>query len=239
MILFLKVHNFIYFCNIICMENTIKNVDIRTKTLKNGLSYPFDDELLCLILGSGTKDLPIDKMSKKILEVLDSCEKDKIIESLLSIKGIGKSKALAVAAALEFGKRRNTHLKARIKTPQDIIPFVRNYAINNREFFLSITLNGGHEIIQIHVVSIGTINRTIIHPREVFYEAIRENASAVIVCHNHPSGNCEPSREDIETTKMLLEASKVLGIPILDHVIISSENYFSFMEHKLVFNELQ
>lgn len=220
------------------MENNLKKYDIRSKTLKNGLSYPFDFELICLILGSGTKALPVEKMAKKIIEVLDSCEKDKIVESLLSIKGIGEGKALAVAAALEFGKRRCSYLRAPIKTPQDIIPFVRNYAINTREYFLMISLNGGHEIIQIHVVSIGTINKTIIHPREVFVEAIKENASAVIICHNHPSGNCNPSNEDIETTKMLKNASEILGIPILDHIIIGFDNYYSFMENKIIFNEV-
>lgn len=219
------------------MSKNQSKLDIRNKTLKNGLNYPFDFELLCLILGSGTKQLPIVSMSKRIIEVLDSSENDQIIENLMNIKGVGKSKALAVAAAIEFGKRRSLHLKAPVKNPQDIVPFVRNYAINNREYFLSITLNGGHEIIQIHVVSIGTINRTIIHPREIFVEAIKENASAIIVCHNHPTGNCNPSSEDIETTKMLIEASNILGIPLLDHIIIGFDKYFSFMENKILFSE--
>lgn len=219
------------------MEKEDLNLDIRNKTLKNGLEYPFDYELLCLILGSGTKALPVESMSKKIIKVLDSCEKDKVVEALMNIKGIGKSKALAVGAALELGKRRSSHLKAPIKHPQDIVPFVRNYAINSKEYFLSVTLNGGHEIIQIHVVSIGTINRTIIHPREIFVDAIKENASAIIVCHNHPSGNCNPSNEDIETTKMLIGASEILGIPLLDHIIIGFDKYFSFMENKILFSE--
>ena len=217
----------------------LKNVkpDVREKALKHGIGFPFDEELVMLILGSGTKDMPVELMACKIMETLDCSDDDKIIENLLKLKGVGQSKALAVAAALELGRRRSSHLKAPIKTPQDVIPFVRNYAVSSKEHFLVITLNGGHEIIKIHCVSVGTLNRTLIHPREVFSQAIQENAAALIVCHNHPSGNCQPSKEDIETTKILLQASFIIGIELLDHVIIDCENYFSFLENHVLFSE--
>lgn len=188
-----------------------------------------------LILGSGTKQVPIETMSEKIIDVLDSSDVNDIVKNLMNIKGVGESKALAVAAALELGRRRSRHLRAPIKTPEDILSFVRNYSVSQKEHFLVVTLNGGHEIIQIHCVSIGTLNKTLIHPREVFELAIRENAAAIILCHNHPSGNCNPSSEDVETTKILLEASYIMGIKILDHIIIDCENYFSFVEHNLLF----
>ena len=98
-------------------------------------------------------------------------------------------------------------------------------------------MNGGHDIIKIHVVSVGTVNQTIIHPREVFIDAIKENASAIILCHNHPSGKAIPSDKDIDTTRNLIEVSKIVGITILDHIIIDCENFFSFMENKLLFTE--
>ena len=178
-------------------------LNIREKVLEHGISYPFDEELIMLILGSGTKDLPIDVLAGKISDVLLESNTDNVIEKLQSVKGVGVSKAIAIAAALELGRRKFTYLKAVIRTPTDLIPFVRSFAVNSKEHFLVITLNGGHEIIQIHVVSVGTVNRTIIHPREIFTEAIKENAAAIIVCHNHPSGNCTPSQEDIETTSVL------------------------------------
>lgn len=209
--------------------------DIREKTLEHGLSFPFDEELVMLILGTGNKNMPIDVMADKIIETLDDSNSDNVVENLLSLKGVGVGKALAIAAALELGRRRNCHLRASIKTPKDVIPFVRNYAVSQKEHFLLITLNGGHEIIQIHVVSVGTLNKTLIHPREIFSEAIKENAAAIIVCHNHPSGNCEPSDDDIETTRVLLNASQIIGIELLDHVIIDYEDYFSFLEHDLLF----
>ncbi|MDY2755948.1 MAG: JAB domain-containing protein, partial [Candidatus Treponema excrementipullorum] len=123
-----------------------------------------------------------------------------------------------------------------IKNPSDVIPFICQYSIETKEYFLSITLNGAHEIIRIHITSVGTLNHTLIHPREIFSAAITENAAAIIVCHNHPSENPEPSDEDINSTKTLIEGSKLLGIPLLDHIIVGGDSYFSFKEHCLLFN---
>lgn len=209
--------------------------DVRERTLKHGLSFPVDEELVMLILGSGNKNMPIEIMAEKIVETLDDSNSEDMVQNLLNLKGVGTGKALAIAAALELGRRRNGHLKATINNPKDVIPFVRNYAVSQKEHFLLITLNGGHEIIQIHVVSVGTLNKTLIHPREIFSEAIKENAAAIIVCHNHPSGNCEPSDDDIESTRILINASQIIGIELLDHVIIDYQNYFSFLEHNLLF----
>ncbi|MBO4639281.1 MAG: DNA repair protein RadC [Treponema sp.] len=193
-----------------------------------------DYELVMLILGAGNRQMSVEEMSKKIVDVLDCGNNDDMVERLLKMKGIGQSKALAVAAAIELGKRRTCHLGAHIRSPCDVIPFVNHYAMNGKEHFLAVTLNGGHNIIQIHVVSIGTTNSAVAHPREVFYEAIKENASAIIVCHNHPSGSVEPSDEDIDCTGKLLAASKIIGIPLLDHIIIDCSSYYSFLESGLL-----
>ena len=208
--------------------------DVREKVLEHGLSFLFDEELVMLILGSGNRQLPVEMMAKKISEVLDDSDVEEVVDKLLRIKGVGQGKALAVAAALELGRRRNCHLRAPVKTPGDIVPFVKNYAVSEKEHFLLVTLNGGHEIIQIHVISVGTLNRTLIHPREVFTVAMRDNAAAIIVSHNHPSGNCEPSDEDIEVTDILEKVSVIMGIELLDHVIVSRESYFSFLENKML-----
>lgn len=211
-----------------------KKPDVREKALKFGLGFPLDYELVMLILGMGNSQMSVETMSKKIVDVLDSCNSNDMVERLLKMKGVGQSKALAVAAAIELGKRRTCHLGAHISSPSDVIPFVNHYAMSGKEQFLAVTLNGGHNIIQIHVVSIGTTNSTVVHPRDVFYEAIKENATAVIVCHNHPSGDVEPSEEDIDCTRKLLEASQIIGIPILDHIIIACNGYYSFMESDLL-----
>lgn len=222
-----------------CMRKFCKKnrLDVREQAMEHGLSFPYDEELIMMILGSGNKDMPVDIMAMKILEVLDESEDDKVVENLLKLKGVGQSKALAVAAAIELGKRRSNHLRAPIRHPGDILPFVRNYAISDKEHFLVVTLNGGHEIINIHCVTIGTLNKTLIHPREVFNIAIKENAAAIIVAHNHPSGKCKPSDDDLEATQMLIQASYIIGIDILDHIIIDRENYYSFVENELLFSE--
>lgn len=211
--------------------------NVREDALKYGMGYPLDEELLMLILGSGNKNMSVETMAKKIADTLDESDDEEVIKKLLALKGVGTAKALAIAAALELGKRRRNHLGAHIRTPDDIVPYVKHYAMSQKEHFLAITLNGGHDIIKIHVVSVGTVNQTIIHPREVFVDAIKENASAIILCHNHPSGKAIPSDKDIDTTKNLIEVSKIIGITILDHIIIDCESFFSFMENKLLFTE--
>lgn len=211
--------------------------NVREDALKYGMGYPLDEELLMLILGSGNKNMSVETMAKKIADTLDESDDEEVIKNLLALKGVGTAKALAIAAALELGKRRRNHLGAHIRTPDDIVPYVKHYAMSQKEHFLAITLNGGHDIIKIHVVSVGTVNQTIIHPREVFVDAIKENASAIILCHNHPSGKAIPSDKDIDTTRNLIEVSKIIGITILDHIIIDCESFFSFMENKLLFTE--
>ena len=193
------------------MDNKNKP-DIRERTIENGLLYPTNVELIMLILGSGNKQMSVDVMAQKINDVLTDSNIDDVVKNLLSVKGVGQGKALAVAAALELGRRHCSHLKALIQTPEDILPYVQNYAMCAKEHFVMITLNGGHEIIKIHLISVGTVSKTIIHPREVFREAIKENASSIVICHNHPSGNVEPSDEDIQTTKNLqfINFSKIM-----------------------------
>lgn len=223
------------------MENLLKidlrQPDIREKTLEHGLSFPVDEELVMMILGSGSRQIPIRTLAMQIVQVINDSNQENLVENLMKINGVGPGKALAIASAIELGRRRSNHLRAPVRTPSDIVPFVRNYAVSNQEHFLVITLNGGREIIQIHVVSVGLMNKTLIHPREIFAVAIKENASAIIICHNHPSGICLPSDEDIEATEILLNASEIMGIALLDHVIVDRETYFSFMEHHLLFSE--
>ena len=208
--------------------------DVRDAAMEHGLSWLFDEELVMLILGTGTSQMPVDSMAGKIVEVLDDSDSSEVVEKLLQLKGVGQGKALAVAAALELGKRRNNHLCAPIKSSADIVPFVKNYAVCRKEHFLLVTLNGGHEIIQIHVVSVGTLNRTLIHPREIFSTAMKENAAAIIVCHNHPSGNCQPSEEDILVTHNLEQVGEIMGIELLDHIIVCRDSHFSFMDNKML-----
>ncbi|MBQ5999765.1 MAG: DNA repair protein RadC [Treponema sp.] len=219
------------------MKKNFAKPDVREQTLKHGLLFPTDEELIMMILGTGTKEYPVEYLSRIIINTLNSSNEENFVQNLIKIKGMGPGKALAIASAIELGRRRNRHKEALIKKPKDIIPFIQGYSMNQKEHFLCVTLNGGNEIIQIRVISVGTVNKTIVHPREIFSEALKENAAAIVVCHNHPSGNCRPSEEDIETTKTIKASADILGITILDHIIFSKNSYFSFLENDLLFTD--
>ena len=118
--------------------------------------------------------------------------------------------------------------------PLDIHNFIKRYANKKQEYFLTLTLNGAHEVICVHISTIGLVNRTIIHPREVFCHAISDRASAIVIAHNHPSGNIQPSNDDDEITKRLYQASKILGFNFLDHIIFTKKEYYSYRENKKI-----
>ncbi|MBO5124823.1 MAG: DNA repair protein RadC [Spirochaetaceae bacterium] len=191
-------------------------------------------ELIMVLLGTGIQGMPVDKLARRVMDTITAAPREKLLEQLMQLEGIGPSKAVTIAAAIEFGRRQNLHTGKQISKPSDLIPFVNHYAMQEQEHFICVTLNGAHEIIKIRTVSVGTINKTMVHPREVFTGAIKDMASAVILCHNHPSGNCIPSSDDIETTHRMVEAGQCLGIHVLDHLILTTRGFFSIKEEGLL-----
>ena len=211
-----------------------KQPNIRELTLLNGISYPDDEELIMLILGKGTKNNPIETLAEKVTKTINSSNEEELIPNLKKIDGMGESRALIIAAALELGRRRRGILRSSINAPKDVIPFLQHYTLMPTEHFITVTVNGAKEILSTRVVSVGTINKALIHPREVFANAVSEYASGIICCHNHPCGQCYPSNADIDSTKILQKAAKILGIVFMDHIIITKEDYFSFLEHGML-----
>ena len=208
--------------------------DIRELTLSHGISFPSDEELVMLMLGKGTRDMPVEKLAQRVCATLAECTQSTLVERLKTIPGMGDAKALTIAAAIELGRRRTIPREVRITTPSDIVPYVKHYAMEQREHFICASLNGAREIIQIRVVSVGTPPRTMVHPREIYAEPVAEHASGIICCHNHPCGPCLPSDADRESTRTLQKAAYILGMTFLDHIIITKEDYFSFLEHQLL-----
>ena len=200
----------------------------REKVMRNGIASATDHELLMLLLGSGSKTQPVSRLARKVFDALMASNAENRIDALMKVNGMGMGKSLIIAAAIELGRRLNAYTLAPIKNPRDIVPYVQHYAMQPNEHFICVSLNGAHEILQIRHVSEGTANRTLIHPREIFSDAVKERACSVIVCHNHPSGSCKPSKDDIETTRRIFDAAKILGINILDHIIITRTDFFSF-----------
>ncbi|MFA6680755.1 MAG: DNA repair protein RadC [Sphaerochaeta sp.] len=201
----------------------------RERMVSGGAESLSDLELLAILIGSGSKERPVNSIAKELLEVMD---KKAIVahEDLRNISGLGMAKTTLICAALELGRRRLPAKKRQISTPGDIYPLISHYAGRMQEHFLSIALNGAHEVLSVNVCSIGLVNRTLVHPREVFVEAVRQRATAILVAHNHPSGNLEPSVEDRDVTRRLRQAGDIIGIKVLDHLIFGEEGYFSMLE---------
>jgi DNA repair protein RadC len=206
----------------------------REKLRAKGPAALSDIELLAILLGSGTKTGDVLTVAGRILKVVDG-RNDKLgLEELLKIEGVGPAKASLIAAALEFARRRIRPEGLRISFPPDVLPLIRHYADRRQEHFICVSLNGANEVIATRVVSVGLVNKTQVHPREVFADPLTDRALAVIVAHNHPSGSLESSKEDIDITVQLKSAGEILGIRLLDHIIFNPKGYYSFLEKGLL-----
>jgi DNA repair protein RadC len=190
-----------------------------------------DQELLAVLLNTGVKGRSVTALAEELLETLDRHKEIPDVEDMIRLTGMGPGKACAVAAMLEFGRRRWGAAGTMIRCPEDIYPLIRHHADRRQEHFLCATLNGAHEVLTIRVVTVGLLNRTIVHPREVYADAITDRAAAVIVAHNHPSGRLDPSPEDDEITARLKAAADILGIHFLDHLIFTGAAWYSYREN--------
>jgi len=202
----------------------------REKLLGKGAQALSDQELLAVLLGKGTAEMDVMTLAGKLARLIDEKGLDVKSEDLRQFAGVGEAKAALILAAIEFARRRIKPEGAKIATPADLLPHVRHYADRRQEHFLCATINGANEILNIRVVSIGLIDRSPVHPREVFADAVADRASGVIVAHNHPSGGLEPSASDLEITTQLKAAGAIVGIELLDHIIFNRTGYFSFLE---------
>ncbi|MBU0968671.1 MAG: DNA repair protein RadC [Proteobacteria bacterium] len=202
----------------------------REKMQSKGAAALNDAELVAILLGSGIKGHDVMTVAKRIVRLVDDQHGKPDMADLQRLEGVGPAKATLIAAALEFARRRIRPEGLKIRTPVDALPLIRHYGDRKQEHFLCISLNGAHEVITTRVVSVGLVNTTQVHPREVFADPITDRASAVILAHNHPSGNLTPSKEDLQITRQLKEAGETLGIAVLDHIIFSRQGHYSFLE---------
>ena len=211
----------------------------REKMLLNGASSLSDAELLAIIIRTGTKELNAIQLGQAIINKADNIRylRDLTYEELQSINGIGKAKALQIKAALELANRIASYKppKYKIKNPWDIYKYyMESLRYQYKEIFKIVLLNTKNEIITDVDISMGTLNSSLVHPREVFREAIRRSSNKIILLHNHPSGNCEPSKEDKSITNRLKDCGELIGIEVIDHIIIGDGIYFSFKENMLI-----
>jgi DNA repair protein RadC len=202
----------------------------REKLLSKGPEALSDLELLAILLGTGTKGHDVMTVAHRILQTVDRSNGKINLEDLQKIEGVGAAKAALIAAAFELARRRIRPEGLKITFPPDVLPLIRHYADRKQEHFLCISLNGANEVITTRVVSVGLVNKTQVHPREVFADPITDRAAAIIVAHNHVGGSVIPSQEDVEVTKLLKAAGETLGIRLLDHIIFNQKEYYSFLE---------
>ncbi len=210
----------------------------RERLLAYGVTALSNEELLAILLRTGRKDLSVLELAKNVLYHLKELEDLKRISvhELLQVKGIKIAKATTIVAAIELGKRLSfiqKENKVKIKSPQDVFYLMHTDLSHlEQEHFICLFLNTKSELIKKETIFIGTINQTLIHPREIYKNAIKLSAAAIIFVHNHPSGDSTPSKADFQATKALMETSAIMGIDLIDHIVIGHHEYYSLKEQK-------
>lgn len=201
----------------------------REKLQKYGPTKLDDPELIAIILGSGISGKDVFKLSQEIWQKF-LIEKELTLEKLMSIKGLGLAKATKILAAFELVRRISDQKSKQMVNPETVWQSLQSYAKLKKEHLIAIYLDARSRVIEREVISIGTVDSTMLHPREIFEPAIRYTASQIIIAHNHPSGNVTPSNEDREMTAEVMKAGDILKIKVVDHIIFTEDEYFSFME---------
>ena len=204
----------------------------RERIKTDGAQRLSDTELVTALLGSGIAGTPVQEVAASVIEYLAENDGKEIeFTELLKIKGVGPAQASLLCAAVELGRRMQKPVRIRYGTAKAIFENIRHYGDRDQEHFLCIMFNGALELIGTRVVTIGLIDRSLVHPREVFSEPIKTKAAAIVIAHNHPSGNLTPSSDDLGVTQAIINAGRVLGIQVIDHIIFSETGYYSMCEH--------
>lgn len=206
------------------------------RLLSCGVEKLSNEELISIIIKTGSKEHSAKDLAYLILKSCDSNLLNINYQNLKKIKGIGETKSASILAALELGNRANTKINTikniQINGSDIVFEYYKNIFQNKKqEYFYCIYLDTNKVVIKEKLLFIGTLDYSVVHPREVFKEAVNVSASSIICIHNHPSGNVMPSKNDIEITNKLVEAGNMLGIKIIDHIIIGNKKYYSFFEN--------
>jgi len=204
----------------------------REKLEKYGPEKLTHSELLAILLGTGTKGVNVVELANKILKKFSGDGLSKAnFKELKNTFGLGSAKACEIVACFELGRRLLQNKKSvLIMSPEDVWTELKDIRDNKKEHFVVFYLDSRNQEVKREIVSVGSLNANLVHPREVFEPAIRHTAAQIIVAHNHPSGDTEPSDEDLAITKRLVDAGKLLGIELVDHVIVSKTSFLSFKE---------
>lgn len=223
------------------MKNLIRDLPLsdrpRERLKEVGVENLSNEELISIILKTGTKDTSVKILSNKILKEINNIKdlQNISINKLTNIKGVGEVKALSLIASLELGKRvyltKLEKDKLKVKNSKIVYEYYKNkFIYAKQEMFCVMFLDTKKNLIEEKMIFLGTLNASSVHAREIFKEAIKYSSAAIICVHNHPSGDSTPSLKDIETTTKLKQIGKLIGIEVIDHIIIGNNNYYSFYE---------
>jgi len=206
----------------------------REKLREKGATALTDEELVTAILGMGTAGVDVRTIGRQVASLIREHKESLTLEHLLEVPGMGLAKAAQILSAFELARRHLLKETVKIACAKDVLPLVADIAAKQQEYFLCISLNGANEVIEKRVVTIGLLDKSPVHPREVFADVIADRAAAVVFAHNHPSGDLQPSEADLRMHDQLTEAGKILGLRVLDHVIVTRKGYYSFQEAGLI-----
>ena len=206
----------------------------REKLKERGASALNDEELVAAILGRGVEGQDLGTISRRVAKLIQKHKEKLSVDHLTAVRGMGLAKAAQILSAFELARRYLIKDTVKITEAQDVMPLLADIADKKQEHFVCISLNGAHEVIKKRIVTIGLVDRSQVHPREVYADVISDRAAAVIFAHNHPSGDLKPSNSDFKIHEQLTEAGKILGIRILDHLIVTRKGYYSFQEAGLI-----
>ena len=206
----------------------------REKLAARGAQALKNDELMAVLLGSGVRGKDVRKLSREIVALMDghfgNTSEPITLDTLRAIHGLGTAKASQILAAIELSGRYLIRSNRRITGAADVYEELKAFGSKSQEHFLVITLDGASHVINTRTVFIGTLNRSLVHPREVFADAIADRAAGIIIAHNHPSGVLDASHADRQITQRLKEVASLVGIELLDHVILTRDGYVSFSD---------
>lgn len=206
----------------------------REKLAKKGPRALSDVELLAIIIGRGISGRDVLQIATEISKTLKRDFTQLNYENLQKMEGVGSAKACQIVAGFELARRYLIKDESKITSSTDVLPLVSDIINKKQEYFICISLNGAGEVVGNRIITVGLVNHSLVHPREVFADAITDRAASVILVHNHPSGTLEPSKQDILMTKQLVEAGAILGIKVLDHLIVSKKGHLSMKEKGLL-----
>ncbi|TMQ59741.1 MAG: DNA repair protein RadC [Candidatus Eisenbacteria bacterium] len=207
------------------------------RLLGSGPGVLTDADLVAVLFGTGGPGEGILELSARVTGAIPLRQLHRVpVEELLQIRGMGKARAAQLLAAAELGRRLwpDGDPAPLVRGPETVFDLTRDIRTANREHFVGFYLNSRNQVLRREIISIGSLNASIVHPREVYQPAIAVSAASLILAHNHPSGDPTPSEEDLAITRRLVEAGRILGIDILDHVVVARDAYASFKERKLL-----